>query len=600
MSTLLDRRRTAIAKVDDPRVILNLHNIDFNGTTDYINTGIKLYGGLYYDCDWDLDFTFTFSDWQATNSAFLSTKKEGTSPYPGFTFCVSNANRIQSSHGGTPSKTVTLSGGINQQCRFYLIKRGTTYTLTIENEQSSTTETYTTSIPLLLVPLTLGCELNSNAVPYRFKSFHLNKLRLKLKELPQTFPDDPQYIVNYNSNPDFMYTMYQSGLSPRLQGMTAAECAAVTDSDFAQFAYGSFSADYCDEFQYFTGITKRQSNYPFSVYLKRITFPPGFATSALDVMNGADIEQLTLLAGSKYYGTAGSPSRIRTLRVLGDITTYGYSNTAGYNSFKNIFIDSMQLCGKMSNNYAFADTAMNSTLGLNYGLVVELINSSGDVVTQNTNYKSINGNIYTADGSTLCFHKREITTQVDIDSNATEIDGGCLCQIENITEMVIPSNITTIHNGAICRCPNLETVRFMGSATTLYYLKSDPTYGSEMATISRCDKLKRIINAPVHSGPEFYRTSIAYECPLLEVVSFCPSFTRVIKSSLMYNYDTLRKVSFTYTGGVVTLVADAKTGFEGGTFDIYVPDALVNDYKIHSDYANMVSRIKPNSDFTET
>ena len=94
--------------------------------------------------------------------------------------------------------------------------------------------------------------------------------------------------------------------------------------------------------------------------------------------------------------------------------------------------------------------------------------TSIDVDKNNTHYKSIDGNLYSKDGSTLIQYAAGKTeTSFTIPNSVTSIGEGAFYWCSSLTSITIPNSVTSIGEGAFHWCSSLTTVTIPNSVTTI-------------------------------------------------------------------------------------------------------------------------------------
>ena len=82
----------------------------------------------------------------------------------------------------------------------------------------------------------------------------------------------------------------------------------------------------------------------------------------------------------------------------------------------------------------------------------------------NSNYKSIDGNLYSKDGQTLIQYAiGKSNTTFEIPAGVTTIVAGAFQYCNNLTSIVIPDSVTTIGERAFAYCDSLTDVYFTGT-----------------------------------------------------------------------------------------------------------------------------------------
>ena len=94
--------------------------------------------------------------------------------------------------------------------------------------------------------------------------------------------------------------------------------------------------------------------------------------------------------------------------------------------------------------------------------------TSIDVDKNNTHYKSIDGNLYSKDGTTLIQYAiGKTTTSFTIPNSITTIGVAAFVGCENLTSITIPNSVTSISESAFWGCENLTSISIPDSVTSI-------------------------------------------------------------------------------------------------------------------------------------
>ncbi len=86
----------------------------------------------------------------------------------------------------------------------------------------------------------------------------------------------------------------------------------------------------------------------------------------------------------------------------------------------------------------------------------------------NPNYKSVDGNLYTKDGTTLIQYAiGKTATKFTIPSSVTSIGGYAFKDCDSLTEITIPDSVTSIGDYAFYACSNLTEINIPDSVTSI-------------------------------------------------------------------------------------------------------------------------------------
>lgn len=157
-------------------VVYEAENLEFTGS-NYIDTGIKLFGTENYDYDFKI-ICHDFMQTSVGDTTLLSTLEE-KNPYPGF------CTRTLPNGGANYTGVICLVTGI-EYSRFVIMRKNGIVTASIATilqasvTGASTPPTYLRSGNFIIsvneVPLTLGCELNGSGNPFRYGKGTIGKI----------------------------------------------------------------------------------------------------------------------------------------------------------------------------------------------------------------------------------------------------------------------------------------------------------------------------------------------------------------------------------------------------------------------------------------
>ena len=120
---------------------------------------------------------------------------------------------------------------------------------------------------------------------------------------------------------------------------------------------------------------------------------------------------------------------------------------------------------------------------LEYGTAMDCDNLAEIIVAENnTEYKSIDGNLYTKDGTTLLqYAVGKTATEFIVPDGVTTLIYGSFYYADNLNNVVIPDSVTTIDDYAFYHCESLTSVVVPASVTSMggfafYYCNSLTLY----------------------------------------------------------------------------------------------------------------------------
>ena len=590
--------------------------------TSPINTGIQ----LWQIDHWKITATVTPAAGNSNQAVAFGCLDESGSSYHGMQFRINGANTLNMQFQCNPNiDKKNYTGG-----NYHVVveKDGSTLTYTAPNGDVFTADisaiTYT-------VPLTIGDGWkNGNFLGRKFKgtltmevmvydAAHLTdvlgvSVNSMLRRRQNSHPDWSKFAFSVKDNSPFVTYLYKRGLCESRNGITQAECEAVTEMSQIFPASNSAYLPNLDEFKYFVNIPSKNVNYPFSQYVKEVTFPQGYTLGGYTFSSTKDDyikERITLnggifndvLSSSVYIDGSHATNGIyvRCFQFFGNVTLKGYNNINGVNSFKYCVIDKVQIGGHITNWWTFMDVGYTVSNRQYWDLpwssipelplkdyTVELIDAQGNVVSENDYYKKINGSIYTKDGGTLCWYDRT-ATEVVIPQTCTKIATGAIGQMPNITRLVIPEWVTSLFEeganaGNFLNMPNLVEFRMDGGRLDIGYDGKYLFYrGVPNLRVASMTKL----------SDKWTNFNFAYLTNLKVLTIHAAVKTLNNNISGMTN---LQKLRFTNTSVVTTW----NTNLANITCDIYVPDTLLDSYKTATGWVDIADRIKPESEFNET
>lgn len=171
--------------------------------------------------------------------------------------------------------------------------------------------------------------------------------------------------------------------------------------------------------------------------------------------------------------------------------------------------------------------------------------------------------------------------------NATNLGTSAFHLCVNLTEAVIP-NVTELKYGRVFSgCSSLESI-------SIPLVSSISGY----AVFSECSSLKNV-NLP--SLTTITQGSVFSDCKLLEVIKF-PSLKIMKNTQLFKNCTNLTTLILPYKTSIVTLENTnnfSNTPIESGTGYIYVPQALIEEYKVATNWSIFADQFRAIEDYPE-
>ena len=194
----------------------------------------------------------------------------------------------------------------------------------------------------------------------------------------------------------------------------------------------------------------------------------------------------------------GSPELITNLVIPNSVTTIGEYAFYCCSGLTSVTIpDSVTTIGK----YAFADCYKLTSVTIG-GSVITIGDSafykcpnltSFTVVENNKAYQSINGNLYSKDGTVLVAYACGKTdTSFVVPNTVTTIGDSAFYDCDGLTSVTIPDAVTTIGNYAFYDCDGLTSVTIPDAVTTIgdhafydCYKLTSVTIGESVTTIGK-------------------------------------------------------------------------------------------------------------------
>ncbi len=150
----------------------------------------------------------------------------------------------------------------------------------------------------------------------------------------------------------------------------------------------------------------------------------------------------------------------------------------------------------------------------------------------NANYKSIDGNLYSADEKTLIkYAQGKLDTSFTVPSSVTKIDGRAFIDSHSLLTIEIPNGVTSIGDEAFTNCILLSTINIPTSVTSI-----------GKSAFNNCSLLQSIVIP--NSVTEIGESTFA-NCSKLTI--YCEAENAPLGWSNLWNYSE-RPVEWGYTG----------------------------------------------------
>ena len=213
----------------------------------------------------------------------------------------------------------------------------------------------------------------------------------------------------------------------------------------------------------------------------------GYNLTSVEIPNS-----VTIIGASAFYGCSSLTSvaipdgvitigngafslctSLKSVEISDSVTTIGGSAFSSCSSLTSVVIgDSVLMVG----DYAFASCANLTSVEIPSSVIligdyafagcVSLMNIT--VSQDNSVYQSIDGNLYTKDGSILMQYAiGKTATEFVIPTSVTTIERYAFAYCSNLTSVIIPTSVTTIERYAFAHCSNLTSVIIPDSVTKL-------------------------------------------------------------------------------------------------------------------------------------
>ena len=298
--------------------------------------------------------------------------------------------------------------------------------------------------------------------------------------LVEIISDDPTFNLpenSYLSIPDF-YLQIHDGQSVIVN---------VDDYLFCTFTYANgkkncligYAGDDTDIILPSSYMGETYEIYPFAFYghneLTSVIIPNGVTKIGQDAFNWCyNITNIVIPDSVTHIsGRAFEYCYFLTNVVIGNNVTHIEGKAFSYcqnlkdltigNSVKVIDSQAFQGCGKLESvtlgkNVTNIDSAFSYCQNLKNIIVHE----------NNANIKSIDGNLYTKDGTTLIQYAIGKADELfTIPDSVTSIADGAFAGCKNLTSINIPNSVTSIGTSAFEHCSNLESVVIGNSVTSI-------------------------------------------------------------------------------------------------------------------------------------
>lgn len=180
----------------------------------------------------------------------------------------------------------------------------------------------------------------------------------------------------------------------------------------------------------------------------------------------------------------------------------------------------------------------------------------------------------------------EIVEKIVLPTYITDIPEYYFEDCTLLKNIVLHNNVKNIRAGAFYDCASIEHIIIPSSVKNI---------GEE--AFYRCEKMKNII---LPYGIAKISKNCFRQCISIEAIEL-PNTIQKIEESAFYYCRSIKSVVITNITSVIDMDADvfANTPIANGTGYIYVPDSLVDSYKVATNWSTYASQIKPLSEYVE-
>ena len=162
-------------------IVYQAKNLTFNGTSDYIDTGIRLFNEENFDKDFQIRITISeFGDITDQDTIINSKFENSSQSYPGFVLRYLTGEFV-------PDIALDIRGGTKRHVTRFLKSDIRNKTLTIlringeiyyQDENGTYWFLDTETISKFDTPVTIGCSLDSNGEPFRFFNGKISDIQI--------------------------------------------------------------------------------------------------------------------------------------------------------------------------------------------------------------------------------------------------------------------------------------------------------------------------------------------------------------------------------------------------------------------------------------
>lgn len=319
------------------------------------------------------------------------------------------------------------------------------------------------------------------------------------------------------------------------------------------------------------------------IELERLDLPSGLKTIDDYAFNGCrKLSGITIPDGIESIGEAAFAATAITELVIPDSLDSIGRDTFGGTPLESVDLGSVTTIG--GGAFANCEKLKSITIPATVSSIGENVFSgtfsleSIEVAAENEHYKSIDGVLFSADGTRLLFYPTGKTEKAyTVPASVTTLHSCCFYNCGLLENIYLPQSLTTIESRALAKCRNLKSLSLPEGVSTIEYgafsgcaSMESFTFGKglsriESDTFERCIALKSI------DIPEGV-TSIGWRafegCWSLKDMSFPSTLTLVEGGAIAETWLRIPTDEFVVVGGGVLL------RYNGNDKNVVIPDGI--------------------------
>lgn len=204
----------------------------------------------------------------------------------------------------------------------------------------------------------------------------------------------------------------------------------------------------------------------------------------------------------------------------------------------------------------------------------------------NTRFAVVNGVLFDKNKTTLLHYPNKDLSEYQVESGVTSIGNNAFYKVKNLSKVILPEGLTTINANAFYMCYDLSEVSIPETVTTI---GAEAFYVNNWTVTQPSGEL--IIPQSVIAIGAF-----AFRCMPNTIIKYKPEVD--IPRFAFYNCSNLTDFVILNVSRVIGLGEKAFT-YCDALKNIYVPDELLDEYKVSDVWSTFADRIKPLSEYTE-